>query len=252
MNMLARGLGLLSRLVRGRGPLFQALEVEISSTCNLRCDTCPVKHHQRPHTELPTQVIEAMVVELAALGYSGAFSPHFYNEPLLDKRLPSILELVRSRLPRATINLFTNFTPMTGELYKTLLPLVDAFIVTVDQPVVERAVQRVRQELNAGDLEKLRTRSIKDTALSNRAGALDLGKDTLRRRQRCDFVQYMTVDASGDVHLCCNDYFGEACFGTIKERSLAEIWYSEEYVKARTLAASARHHLCRKCYWVAE
>lgn len=250
MSMLTGGFRKLAGLLGGKGPLFQALEVEISSACNLRCGTCPVKHHQRPQAELPTGVIEAMVAELASLGYAGTFSPHFYNEPLLDKRLPSILGLVRSRLPRVTINLFTNFTLMTPELYRTLLPLVDSFIVTVDQPAIERAVERVRRELDAGELAKLRTRSIQGSALTNRAGAIAADPATMRKLEHCDYPQSaLVVDATGDAHLCCNDYFSQAVYGNVKEKGLAEIWHDPAFTKDRQLGSCVRHPLCRNCLW---
>lgn len=240
----------LTSLLRRREPLFQALEVEISSPCNLKCDTCPNKEHRRPRMELPMDVIEGMVSELRELDYQGAFSPHFYNEPLIDKRLPDILALVRENVPGATINLFTNFTPMTVELYRLLLPLVDEFIVTSDEPEVRRAVETVLAQLTRKELGKLRTRSLQDTGLSNRAGAMDAQGTEFKRLEHCSLVNTMVVDAWGAVHLCCNDYFGKAVFGNIKEASLADIWHSKEYVKARKLGAKAKHPLCEDCYWM--
>lgn len=240
---------LLETITRSpRKGLFQALEVETYSPCNLRCTTCPNQDHRRPVMELPMEVIEKMVLELGELHYAGAFSPHFYNEPLLDKRLPDILTLVRHHAPEATINLFTNFTPMTPGLYRTLLPLVDEFIVTSDQPEVQRALDRVMPELSSEELTKLRTRSLRDSGLSNRAGALE-GASGSRAMRACAFVNNLTVDAWGQAHLCCNDYYGKAVFGNVRDRSLIDIWFDKEYVEARRLGARAAHPLCRGCFW---
>ena len=247
-------MGLRSKLASLLGgnnpPLFQALEVEISSPCNLKCETCPNKEHRRPKTELPIETIQRIILELSKLGFQGSFSPHFYNEPLLDKRLSDILAFVRQHLPKVTINLFTNFTPMTVELYRRLLPLVDEFIVTSDQPEVQQAVAKITAGLTNEELTKLRTRSLKETGISNRAGAMDVGNTPQQRMTNCVFVNSMIIDAWGDVHLCCNDYFGKALFGNVKEQSLSDIWFSEEYVQARKLGAKGKHPLCTTCYWV--
>lgn len=231
-------------------PLFDALEVEISSSCNLRCATCPNRDHTRPEATLPLEVIHGMILELKALGYKGAFSPHFYNEPLLDPRLPEILAAVRRHLPNSNIPLFTNFTLMTPEMYRQLLPLVDEFVVSVNEPVVRNTIAKIECQLTAAERGKLRTRFLSADALSNRAGAVALSAKVQQPRLQCNIPQhYMVVDANGDTHLCCNDYFGKALYGNVKERKILDIWRDERFVRDRALAAQARHHLCRNCLW---
>lgn len=240
----------LASLLRSKKvSLFQSLEVEISSPCNLRCETCPNRDNERPTMELPMGVIASMVDELEVIGFEGTFSPHFYNEPLMDSRLVDILRLVREKLPRVTINLFTNFTLMTTSLYRELHPVVDEFIVTVDEPVVLKKVERMSSELSDEEKSKLRVRSITDIGLSNRAGAIDMDSKDLVQPESCGFVDYMVVDAAGDVHLCCNDYFGKAIYGNVKEQGLADIWFSDTFARDRELARKLKHPLCDGCYW---
>lgn len=234
-------------------PLFETLELEISSSCNLRCATCPNNTHSRAHAELPTEVIRSVVMQLKELNYSGSFSPHFYNEPLLDARLPEILDMVRENLPKVTINLFTNFTRMTVDLYRRLLTAVDAIIVTIDEPRVQRKVEAISAELSEEERLKLRLRSLQGVGLSNRAGAVDISGENGTRLEQCHFpLHYMVIDASGNAHLCCNDYFGKALFGNVTERPLIDIWRDPQFARARKLASQARHPLCRGCFWTAE
>ena len=231
-------------------PLFENLEVEINSQCNLRCSTCPNKEHSRPNSTLPTEVLWRIVAELKSIGYAGSVSPHFYNEPLMDSRLADILEHVRRELPKVTITLFTNFTLMTPELYRRLAKSADAFVVTVDEPAVKRKVDAVSAHLTPEELSKLHTRSLNDTGMSNRAGAVDLAGKTVQPLAQCGIPEhYMVVDAVGDVHLCCNDYFGKALFGNVSERSLLSIWNDPLYVRARAQAKALAHPMCRTCFW---
>lgn len=236
---------------KSKGPLFKAIEIETNTACNLTCKTCPNKVTKRPFAELPFHVIEDILDGLARIEYSGIISPHFYNEPMLDKRLDSILALARRQLPKAYIFLFTNFTLMTVDRYRKLFPLVDKFIVTIDEPIIENAVDSVKNGLSVSELEKLETRSIiNKKALSNRAGAIRLKNHKMKKRKRCSFPQdYMTIDASGNVHLCCNDYYGRAVYGNIIEKDFLTIWFSREFRDARRAGYHTLHPLCEDCVW---
>jgi radical SAM protein with 4Fe4S-binding SPASM domain len=229
-------------------PLFTNLEIEISSSCNLKCATCPNKNNKRKSAKLPTDLIYSIILELGKLGYDGVFSPHFYNEPLLDPRLYDILPFVKENVPNSKTWLFTNFTLMTNELYCKLYDIVDEIWVTTHEPVVRRAVEELLPHLPEDKLSKLKTGSIMDTELWNRGGSLTEFDDKLQPVKTCMFPErYMTIDAYGNVHLCCNDYSGKAIFGNIFENSFLDIWYSEDYSRARRRASVAEHPLCRNC-----
>ena len=231
--------------------LFKTIEIEISTPCNLRCTTCPNRENSRPYAELPLSVIKEIILSLEKLGYSGAFSPHFYNEPLLDKRLLEILSFARIHLPKAKIFLFTNFTLMTVNLFRKLIPLVNRFIVTIDEPVIKKAVDSITKDLNQDENKMIDMRSIlTNNSFSNRAGAINSTGCRMNKLTRCFFSRdYMTIDALGDVHLCCNDYHGEAVYGNVLEKNFLDIWFSPEYTAAREKGFQSAHPLCERCEW---
>jgi radical SAM protein with 4Fe4S-binding SPASM domain len=229
--------------------LFKSIEIEISTRCNLRCPFCPVSKVERKPAELPLAIIEKIVNELSEIGYDGVFSPHFYNEPLLDARLDAILEMVKRVLPRVTTLLFTNFTLMTPERYRELLPHVDEFVVSVDEPVIQKSVDRVMPLLSEEERSKTRVRYLSEGAMSNRLGLVQK-KELVCRRKTCRLgCDYFVVDAYGGVHLCCNDFEGRAVFGNVHNEGVMEIWNKKEFRNARKKALKARHHLCRNCFW---
>ena len=238
---------------KSKGPLFKAIEIETSSICNLTCKTCPNRNTSRPFAELPFHIIEGVINGLARIDFSGFISPHFYNEPMLDKRLDSILDLIRRQLPKAHIFLFTNFTLMTVDRYRQLFPLVDKFIVTIDEPLIKKAVDFVKNGLSGLELEKLKTRSlIRKKAISNRAGAIRIKNHKMNKRKSCSFPQdYMTIDASGDVHLCCNDYYEKYVFGNVENESILKIWNSDELKKYRQILRKEESRqkidICKDC-----
>lgn len=230
--------------------LFSCIEVEISSPCNLRCASCPNAQHPRKRAALPTELLADLFEQLRAMDFAGIFSPHFYNEPLMDRRLEDILRLFKERVPGASVYLFTNFTLMTPDRFDKLAPSVDRFVVTIDEPAVQKAYESLWPRLDPVHREKIATRSLVGTAISNRAGAVQVPGQTLHSPTYCSLArQYMTIDALGQVHLCCNDYHGQAVYGNVHEQTLLEIWSAPAYVAARELGFQGKHPLCAQCLW---
>jgi len=72
-----------------------------------------------------------IVLELKTLHFTGIFRPHFYNEPLLDERLPDLMQFTKRHLPYCRIHLFSNGDFLTDQSIKTLIAAgVDEFHVT--------------------------------------------------------------------------------------------------------------------------
>lgn len=233
--------------------LFSQVSIETNSRCNLRCRTCPNKDRERPFAELPTPVFMRVIHELARLGYAGVIAPHFYNEPLMDLRIIELMRLARANLPMARIRLFSNFTLMTPETYRSLYPYVNEFVVTVDEPAIRKAVEKLAAALTPPERAKILARSLEQIGMSNRAGLVDVVHEKMRRPENCMFaLHHVDIDAFGDVHLCCNDYESKAVLGNVNTQSLQEIWYGQEYQSLRQAFAAGEypHAICRDCLWV--
>lgn len=89
-------------------PLFNTIAIESAALCNRACVFCPNHTTERPDEQMPMELIEKIVDELAALKYKGVIQTFIYNEPTRDKRLPKILELFNERIPGASICMSTN------------------------------------------------------------------------------------------------------------------------------------------------
>lgn len=235
---------------RLRGHLFKHVEVESVTVCNLRCTTCPNRDHPRSPQVMPMTLWARIVKELAALGYTGTFSPHFYNEPLLDPDLEQRLSLVRRWLPHSAVLLFTNFTRMTPERYRALEPLVDRIIVTLDAVESRRALEQVMATLPSSAQSKVQRRWLEELGVFNRGGTVRLPGRRLEPVHRCRLpADYLVISADGDVHLCYNDYQGRAVMGNVARQSIREIWFSSPFLQARVDCYLGRcsHPLCRGC-----
>lgn len=66
----------------------------------------------------------------------------------------------------------------------------------------------------------------------------------------CPFPwQYMVVHWNGDVVPCCRDHSGALVLGNVKEKSLQEIWASDDYSRFRQMMAEGRdlNPMCNEC-----
>ena len=238
--------------LRFEGRIFSVVEIEPSSSCNLRCGSCPNSVKRRDYVEMPREIWEKVVSELSEMKYSGEFSPQYYNEPLTDKRIVELMAFARRNLPDARILMFSNFTLMTPELYGKLYDSIDEFIVTVDEPLIKASVEKLMVSIDPTLRRKIRTRSISEGGLSNRGGAIEIDKREMAKAKRCSLpMNYLVIDATGNVRICYNDFSGETSFGNVKDRTIREIWFSEEFISERAdaFAGDFKFNICKNCFW---
>ena len=94
-----------------------------------------------------------------------------------------------------------------------------------------------------------------NTSLVDRAGYLDVRKVMKNEINNTGKVigcnnmgsrpdTWIHINANGDVFICCNDYDFETVFGNINEKSIKEIWESEE---RKNMISHSYNTLCRTC-----
>lgn len=229
--------------------LFQSIEIETLSFCNMRCGTCPVALHPRPRQAMSDATFRSVVDELAGIGYAGAFSPHFFNEPFADERLPELMAYAAKQLPRATFHIFTNTTLLNRRLLERMPASIRSYIVTIDNGQIRRSYERLMAELDDDQRALFFPRSIADGKLYNRGGSV-AAQPGLRKVLRCRVpAHYCCISGNGDVPLCYNDYFGEHVLGNVNQTPLLEIWASQKFQDLRHAIAEGRHEglLCARC-----
>ncbi len=237
---------------------FQFVEIETSTACNLRCRYCPNSISDRGlvknNKQMPTALFKRIVDELAAIGFSGEFHPHLYNEPLLDARLPQLLQYVRDKLKDCKIALFTNGLYLTLAKYLELVQIgVNSICVTrhqsADPPHIEKIIHHRRVfGHNSLKFEYLREGLDKEI-LFNRGGLIPL-KKIIHQTKTCTWPSYyLTINYKGDVLLCCNDYNASFPVGNVAYQSIMEIWRKSYNQKLRACIRTdaAKVKLCRDC-----
>lgn len=74
--------------------VFTSIQIETWCFCNRACSFCfnSTKLAEREQGIMPDETWEHVMDQLGQMHYKGRISLHFYGEPLLDKRIPKLVE----------------------------------------------------------------------------------------------------------------------------------------------------------------
>jgi radical SAM protein with 4Fe4S-binding SPASM domain len=197
-----------------------------------------------------------IIDELSKLNYSRNIYFNIYNEPLTDKRLPELVKYTRYKLPKTTIDIYTNGDYLDYNLYCLLREKgVDRFIISIH---AEKPSSKLSETLNRlTNREKTNTIIIKNVyddfknkrdIFFNRGGSIETSR-AVTNNKHCPYVLVCNIDFNGNVILCCNDYFSKHVFGNLRDQSFHEIWFDRDYIKLRNRIALGYRDLplCKEC-----
>lgn len=233
---------------------FLAVEIEIHAQCNRSCSYCPNSISSRPEQgEMDLSLFKLLISQLKDISFKGRISYHFYNEPLLNKNFPWMVEYTRKNLPQAFIVLFSNGTLLTENIFYDLLGKgVDRFIITKHEGVNKIPMDKFYDDLAINRRDQIVRKDFERMDLTNRGGMLEhinSKRDTSKLPcfiPRCVLV----VSVEGNVLTCFEDFLGHTSMGNIKDQHIAEIWSHPAYRELRANLASGRrseYAICSKC-----
>jgi radical SAM protein with 4Fe4S-binding SPASM domain len=184
--------------------------------------------------------------QLADLKFCGRIGPHFYNEPLLDKRLPELIEYARAVMPFCWLQINSN-----GDLLneKIMLELyrhgVNFFFITNYDEEDKPELQLLEADYPA--LIKV----VKNSEMwrTDRGGKI-FHKEKILNSPCLRPASQLVVNWEGKVLLCCMDYYAQYSFGDLKQQSLRKIWHNTRFTETKHNIALSRQKgltICHKC-----
>lgn len=228
---------------------FDSVLCETWGACNRSCTFCfnNKSFEQRKIGIMPEETWYSVIDQLSEIGYKGRLSPHFYGEPLLDKRLPSLLSYARKKMPQCYIRISSNGDKLNRKIIDDLrnAGINLLFITSYDKENPKDLVEMVKDNSDICAL-----RNFKDVLIVNRAGALYepgelINKPCIRPARQ------LVIDWKGDVLMCCNDYYSKRIHGNVRNEKLLDIWNKKEYINFRKQMAKkkSRHDVeeCKHC-----
>ena len=88
-------------------PLPSVIEISESGTCNRVCSFCP--RSSPDYKDIKEFISEDLIIklsrELSVFDYSGIFLFSGFVEPMLDKNIYNLINIVRKSLPKARIEM---------------------------------------------------------------------------------------------------------------------------------------------------
>jgi len=244
----------------GNADMFNNINIETTTLCNRRCGYCPNSFFDRSlkHNEklMPEDLFIKILRDLKSIKFTGRISPHFYGEPLLDKRLAGLMSMAHAILPKAKLEIYTNGDLLDIPLMENLYEAgVRNYVVALhgdkkENELNEERIGCLRQEIKTAgkkvaiDLINLRD----DSYLSNRGGLVSV--KNIAKKVFCQYASNaLVINYAGDVLLCCNDYLGQVSFGNVAKETLPEIWNKPGFKKIRKEIRKGifRAEICRKC-----
>ena len=203
--------------------------IETVGNCNRVCGYCPVSAHPKRKGRLSTEVVKNVLDQLSDLQYQEKLTFHFYNEPLLDKRIIEFLTYAARVVPNTRRLLTTN-----GDLldFDTIVNLLEDDITNIavsghDIETFER-FSAMKERLDPAIRSHLEIRSYyrvgdgtRATWVTNRGGAIDVSaynSDEVIEAgiDGCNRVEFK-IDYNGKVHTWCMEFIGGFLTGKGKE-----------------------------------
>ncbi|MBF0152654.1 MAG: radical SAM/SPASM domain-containing protein [Magnetococcales bacterium] len=233
---------------------LDVVEIETDARCNRSCSYCPVAKHKR-EGQMPESLFYAIVDQLQQMNFSGRFSFHFYNEPLLDPRLDTFIRYTRDRLAKATLVLVTNGDHLSRERFDQLLAAgIDLVSVSLHDKKIAKTSNALRGSLNERFQAKILITPTYEpqTPLSNRGGLVDLQKHQHEAVHNwpnggCTSVSSLVINYQGKVALCCDDFFARFGHGDLNETPLRTVWEDSREKRRRIYFANYELPICQTC-----
>lgn len=241
----------IKKLKRGVPVLPERVQVMTMTRCNYKCDFCPNKTIIHPPGKMSIEMYNKILDELGQ-DWDGLFMPYLQNEPFLDVRLPELLKLTKSKLPRCSIEIQTNGSLLNKELIEKVLPYVDTLKVN-DYTEDFNVIERIKKYNIKSDRLILAQRCPKGEKLTNRAGNVKYGNIKKKKLPINKFCIYpfktIYINFEGKVITCCMDWRHQYILGDLNNNSLKDTWNNENFRMLRkSLSKSNRSHpLCQKC-----
>ncbi len=239
--------------IRADWGFVTVINIETITACNLRCSYCPNSIYDRGlminKLMMKAELFYKIIDELAELGWAGLLAPHSYGEPLLDDRIIEFIRYAKTKIHNLQIDLFTNGELLTVSLYQELIRAgVDIFTVTQHLALPSKGVLEILEHRGKMGSDNVRFTFKKIDFISNRGGIVKV-KNENKIFSCIRPIYSIGIDYSGNVLVCCDDYFNQIKVGNVSNDKLIDIWNSPLYREIRKNIKNGKFEfdICKKC-----
>ena len=258
-------------------PVFSIIEISVVAACNRRCPFCPVSSGTYykdlgQSGVMKDKQYEKLIADLEDIDYSGMILFSGESEPLLHKKLPTLICETKLKLSSSRIEVNTNGDLLSVDKLKRLFSAgLDTLSVSLyDGPEqIEKFEEMKNQAELSAEQVILRRRYLQDgnygIHMTNRGGLIetqlfqDLASESeveAHKNQKfpldhiCYYPFYMlAVDVGGNATICSHDWAKKYVVGNFMETHIFDIWKGLRFNAARKKLGACDRTLpsCKTC-----
>ncbi len=230
--------------------LPEMIVIGLHNQCTRKCHFCRFglkKYANEPSHSMPDAMITKIIDELKSINYKNCVEIARYNEPMIDKRLASIIDMISANLPECKISIVTNGDLATQEKLERLCKTLTLHRIWISVYDSEEEFINRQKMINACN-EQVRTKvklcrkfSFKKFHVVNKTGELSIVPkyrlkewgSILKPGLICtEISRRLIINHDGTVPMCCNilDFADEEyIMGNLNTQSIMEIWKGEKF-----------------------
>ena len=246
-------------------PLPTEIEISESGTCNRKCSFCPrsAKDFVDKKEFISNELHQKLCTELKTYDYKGTIRYSGFVEPMLDKNIYNLIEMVKNYLPNCNIELVTNGDPLNLTRLKKLFShgLNKILISAYDGKKEAIELEDLCNEASLNrDQFIVRHRYLTENedfgiTLSNRSGLMENAEYQIKTlsnplKNPCYIPSYtFFLDYQGDVLMCPHDWGKKLILGNLNKERLIDIWFSKKSMRIRKMLNQSNRNFspCNVC-----
>jgi len=246
-------------------PLPTEIEISESGTCNRSCSFCPrsAKDFVDKKEFISNELHEKLCKELQVLNYKGTIRYSGFVEPLLDKNIYNLINMVKTYLPDVNIEMVTNGDPLNLKRLEKLFQsgLNRILISAYDGEEDANRLEGLCKSANlTNDQYIVRHRYYSEEkdfgiTLSNRSGLMENAEFQIKSlieplKNPCYIPSYtFFLDYQGDVLMCPHDWGKKVILGDLNKENLTKIWFSKKSMQIRKMLNKSNRNFtpCNVC-----
>lgn len=244
----------------GAPKVFKKISVETINRCNGTCPFCPANRNidKRILEKMSEELFVNICDQLRDMDYEGKVALYCNNEAFLDDRILKFAHIMREKVKKARILIFTNGSLLTIEKVESIIKDIDQlFIDNYNDnlelnPAVKLLADYMERNKDNKELKKIHIdMRFQTEVLSTRGGYSPnkKAKDTFVKVGCTYPFQELAIRPDGKCQLCCADINGDVIVGDATQETLMEIWNGEKLANCRKSLLKGRDDIsiCKKC-----
>ena len=246
-------------------PLPTEIEISESGTCNRSCSFCPrsAKDFVDKKEFITDKLHEKLCKELQDLNYKGTIRYSGFVEPMLDKNIYNLINMVRNFLPDSNVEMVTNGDPLNLKRLEKLFQsglnriLISAYDGKEDADRLEDLCKSANLSSEQYIVRHRYYSEEKDfgITLSNRSGLMENAEFKIKSlaeplKNPCYIPSYtFFLDYQGDVLMCPHDWGKKIILGNLNKTNLTDIWFSKKSMQIRKMLNKSNRNFtpCNVC-----